>query len=401
MKNPSLEQLDSLRAILAETEKLYSPNACKNSQCIRERKSKYADEVVRTQFAIDVDKIIHSPFFNRGSDKTQVFSFFRNDDITRRASHVQLVSRIARTIGRALRLNTDLIEAIAVGHDIGHTPFGHKGEKYLNALYNGNTGRYFNHNVHSVRVLQEISYLNLSLQTVDGILCHCGEKVNEEYPCGKLTNFEDFHEVYERCYTEENAVKTLRPGTLEGCVVRISDMIAYMGKDRQDALRLKMKVGFGDSVIGKSNLDVIKNVVADVIANSMDKPYLSVSRDVFDAMVRIKDENNEKIYQSKEVNEQYDNTIRPMMEKLYRTFLDDLKKENKSSPVYTNHLNEMFGNHYFDERGKKKFSDDDIAVDFIASMTDDYFLEIFGYLFPDDELNKSVKYISYFDERFL
>ena len=124
MKNPSLEQLDSLRAILAETEKLYSPNACKNSQCIRERKSKYADEVVRTQFAIDVDKIIHSPFFNRGSDKTQVFSFFRNDDITRRASHVQLVSRIARTIGRALRLNTDLIEAIAVGHDIGHTPFG-------------------------------------------------------------------------------------------------------------------------------------------------------------------------------------------------------------------------------------------------------------------------------------
>ena len=356
---------------------------------------------MRTEFQRDRDRLIYCKSFRRLKNKTQVFFSPEGDHYITRLTHTLDVAQISRSIARALSLNEDLAEAIALGHDLGHTPFGHKGEKYLNALYNGNTGRYFNHNVHSVRVLQEISYLNLSLQTVDGILCHCGEKVNEEYPCGKLTNFEDFHEVYERCYTEENAVKTLRPGTLEGCVVRISDMIAYMGKDRQDALRLKMKVGFGDSVIGKSNLDVIKNVVADVIANSMDKPYLSVSRDVFDAMVRIKDENNEKIYQSKEVNEQYDNTIRPMMEKLYRTFLDDLKKENKSSPVYTNHLNEMFGNHYFDERGKKKFSDDDIAVDFIASMTDDYFLEIFGYLFPDDELNKSVKYISYFDERFL
>ena len=356
---------------------------------------------MRTQFAIDVDKIIHSPFYNRGSDKTQVFSFFRNDDITRRASHVQLVSRIARTIGRALRLNTDLIEAIAVGHDIGHTPFGHKGEHYLNALYNNNTGRYFNHNVHSVRVLQEISGLNLSLQTVDGILCHCGEKVNEKYECGKLTDFEEFNKVFEQCYTEKETVGKLRPGTLEGCVVRISDMIAYIGKDRQDALRLKMKVGFNDSVIGKTNIDIIKNVVADVIANSMDKPYLSISADVYAAMVQSQRENNEKIYQRKEVTEQYDAVVKPMMEKMYKTFLDDLKRDNKNSPVYKNHLNEIFGNHYFDEDGKKKFSDDDIVVDFIASMTDDYFLEIFAYLFPDDELNKSVSYVDYFDKRFL
>lgn len=401
MKNCSPEQLDSLRKALSETEKLYSPYACRNRQCIRERKSKYADEAVRTQFAIDVDKIIHSPFYNRGSDKTQVFSFFRNDDVTRRASHVQLVSRIARTIGRALRLNTDLIEAIAVGHDIGHTPFGHKGEYFLNALYNNNTGRYFNHNVHSVRVLQEISGLNLSLQTVDGILCHCGEKVNEKYECGKLTDFGEFNKVFGLCYTDGNAVGRLRPGTLEGCVVRISDMIAYIGKDRQDAQRLKMRVSFDDSVIGKTNIDVIRNVVADVIANSMDKPYLSVSADVYGAMVQCQKENNEKIYRRKEVTEQYDAVVKPMMEKLYKTFLGDLARQNTSSLVYKNHLNELFGNHYYDEHGGKRFSDDDIVVDFIASMTDDYFLEAFNYLFPDDELNKSVKYIDYFDKRFI
>lgn len=130
---------------------LLSPYACRNKLAIREYKSKlYDNEIIRSQFSIDVDKIIHSQFYNRGSDKTQVFSFYKNDDITRRASHVQLVSRIARRIGTALRLNLDLIEAIAIGHDIGHTPFGHKGEQYLSELYYADTGKYFNHNVHSV-----------------------------------------------------------------------------------------------------------------------------------------------------------------------------------------------------------------------------------------------------------
>ena len=111
------------------------------------------ESVWRTAYVRDVDKIMHSPFYNRYTDKTQVFSFFKNDDITRRALHVQLVSRIARTIGYALNLNLDLIEAIALGHDIGHTPFGHAGERYLSDAYHAETGRYFNHNVHSVRVL--------------------------------------------------------------------------------------------------------------------------------------------------------------------------------------------------------------------------------------------------------
>ena len=317
MKKYTEEQTRELCRITERTEELFSPYACKNSQYIRQRTSRYdKEEYVRSQYAVDADKIIHSPFFNRGSDKTQVFSFFKNDDITRRASHVQLVSRIARSIGKALRLNCDLIEAIAIGHDIGHTPFGHKGEHYLNELYNGNTGRFFNHNVHSVRVLQVISRSNLTLQTVDGILCHCGEKVNEEYLPAKLGTYEDFINTVEKCYTDESAVGKLHPATLEGCVVRLSDMIAYIGKDRQDAGRLKMRVDYGDTVIGKNNSEIINNVTTDVISNSMDKPYLSVSKDVFEALVSSQKENNAKIYQCEEVTAQYDTVVKQSMEKL-------------------------------------------------------------------------------------
>ena len=102
--------------------------------------------VWRTSFIRDIDKIINCPFYSRYSDKTQVFSLHKNDDITHRSLHVQFVSRTARTIGKALNLNLDLIEAIALGHDIGHTPFGHTGEKFLDEVYREKTGRRFFHN---------------------------------------------------------------------------------------------------------------------------------------------------------------------------------------------------------------------------------------------------------------
>ncbi|MDE6505453.1 MAG: HD domain-containing protein [Clostridia bacterium] len=398
------EQTRELRRITEQAEELYSPYACKNAQYVRERESRYDDEAVRSQFAVDADKIIHSPFFNRGSDKTQVFSFFKNDDITRRASHVQLVSRIARSIGRALRLNCDLIEAIAIGHDIGHTPFGHKGEKYLNELYNGNTGRYFNHNVHSVRVLQVISRSNLTLQTADGIICHCGEKVNEEYFPAVLGTYSDFKATFENCYTDETAVGRLHPATLEGCVVRLSDMIAYIGKDRQDAGRLKMRLNYSDTVIGKSNSEIISAVTSDVIANSMGKPYLSVSKDVFDALVSSQRENNLKIYQCEEVTSQYDKVVKPMMEKLYTRFLKELKAGDGNSLIYKNYLNDYIVGKNYETYYKTEgnvYREDDIVSDFIASMTDDYFLEAFAYLFPDDGLNSLVKRVDYFDKRFI
>ncbi|MDE7265601.1 MAG: HD domain-containing protein [Clostridia bacterium] len=397
MKHFTREQIEELNKITERTESLYSPYACKSAQAVR--KECYED-VTRPPFLVDVDKIIHCPFYNRGSDKTQVFSFYKNDDITRRSSHIQLVSRIARTIGRALRLNLDLIEAISIGHDIGHTPFGHRGEWYLSELYNKNTGRYFNHNVHGVRVLQKISNSKLTVQTLDGILCHCGEKVNGEYRPAPQKSFEEFEKILEECYVDQAAIGRLHPSTMEGCVVRLSDMVAYLGKDRQDALyRLKIRLELNDYGIGSSNREIIKNVVEDVVANSMDKPYLSLSADVYDALKKTKDENYEKIYKSEQATAQYEDGVKPMFERLYYRFLDELDKADKNSLIYLNYLNDgIVSKNYKELYGGQK-SDlilNDVVCDFMASMTDDYFLEAFKFLYPDDKLNERVKFVGYF-----
>jgi dGTPase len=366
------------------------------------------DEISVSNYAIDVDRIVHSAFFNRGSDKTQVFSFFRNDDVTRRASHAQLVSRIARNIGRALRLNLDLIEAISIGHDIGHTPFGHKGEEYLNKLLYENTGKHFNHNVHSVRVLKDITGTNLSLQTFDGILCHNGEKAFCEYRPVNLENFDEFDEIIKQCYATENFIKTLRPSTLEGCVVRISDIIAYLGKDRQDAARLGItnKGDYKGHVIGTTNKDIISNIICNVIKCSIGKDYISMDEEVYDDIEAMRTENGELIYQKEEVGNIYAETVEPMMIKLYHSFKDDFEKREVSSPLFKHYLNNYIVQGFYqpkDESGKLRFKKepDEIVTDYIASMTDDYFVDVFKYMFPDDSLNESVQYIEYFDERYM
>lgn len=196
--------------------------------------------VWRPTFVHDIDKILHCPYYNRYIDKTQVFSLYKNDDITRRSLHVQLVSRISRTIGSALHLNLDLIEAIALGHDIGHPPFAHTGETYLDELSRQYTGRHFYHNIHSVRVLDSIFPLNISLQTLNGIAAHNGELECEEYRPVPLSGFEEFDRILEGCGDNPEAVQKLMPCTLEGAVVRLSDIIAYLGKDRQDAARARI-----------------------------------------------------------------------------------------------------------------------------------------------------------------
>lgn len=407
MQKLSNQEINFLQKLTLDTEKNMSQYACKNSNARREYPSrKYDNEVLRTQFSVDTDKILHSALYNRGNDKTQVFSFYRNDDITRRSSHVQLVSRIARIIGRALRLNLDLIEAIAIGHDVGHTPFGHKGEEFLNSLYHERTGRYFNHNVHSVRVLQKITNCNLTLQTLDGILCHCGEKAFSQYLPASVQNFDQYNDIVEQCYTQDNFIKTLRPSTLEGCVVRISDMIAYLGKDRQDASKAKLKISFQTTPFGDANSDIITAIITDIVVNSLERPYISMSDDVFKSITKILQENNEKIYQRTDITQPYYNIIKPMMKLLYDRFLDELQSGCYDSLIYKHFLNNsVVGNYYRhpDHRYVQLeiHSPDDIVTDFIASMTDDYFLDAFRYLFTDHQLAQDIKYIEYFDPRYM
>ena len=350
----------------------------------------------RPAFVHDIDKIIHCPYYNRYSDKTQVFSLTRNDDITRRSLHVQLVSRIARTIGGALNLNLDLIEAIALGHDMGHTPFAHSGENYLDKLYFDHAGRHFNHSIHSVRVLDGIFPLNVSLQVLDGIACHNGEIELPVYEPAPDRDFAQFDAMIESCYLDRKQVKRLMPATLEGAVMRISDIIAYLGKDRQDAARMNLveEDTYSHTRIGSINAEIINNLVVNIIENSYGKPYIMLDDAHFEALKTAKAENYHHIYESAATRAKLDTTARPMMGEIYDQMLSDLIAGRKHSPIFRHHIDYVNRSHYPREIPYEKSEPNQIVVDYIASMTDDYFIDLHHYLFPESPYK--VEYTGYF-----
>ena len=368
---------------------------------IRRDMSRDKTTLLRPAYVRDAEKILHSPYYNRLSDKTQVFALFMNDDLTRRALHVQIVSRIARSIGAVLGLNTDLIEAIALGHDIGHTPFGHIGERCLNNLVNEHTGQFFDHNVHSVRVLDGIFRHNLSLQTLSGILSHNGEFEQQEYRPQALESFEDFDALMEKCRKHDIALKSLVPSTLEGCIVRISDMIAYVGKDRQDAERAADKDSIPDyeeSEIGSNNAEIINNLTVDLIENSYNKDHLLLSRETFEALRSIKRENYQLIYDNQQVNKTSEENIEKMFRRLYEKLRGDLVANDKRSYIFRHHIVfvDTLRKRYRGSRDYREEQPDQIVVDYLASMTDDYFVDLHAQLFPHET---SIEYVPYFKSR--
>ena len=354
--------------------------------------------VLRGAFVRDVDKILNCPYYNRYSDKTQVFSLYKNDDITHRSLHVQLVSRIARTIGNALNLNTDLIEAISLGHDVGHTPFGHTGEKFLDVLYAEKTGRRFAHNIHSIRVLDKIFPLNLTLQTLSGIAAHNGEMELEAYHPLPLSDFAQFDKDIELCYQNGEYVKKLVPSTLEGCVMRICDIIAYLGKDRHDAEtgNILRAEDFSDYGIGKINAEIVNNLMVNIIEHSYGKPYIKMDAAHFNALQKGKRENYAQIYGNESVKHA-DETLGLMMQELYARLLADLENGRKSSPIFTQHIDYLNASPYARKRTApyEETEKNQIVVDYIAGMTDDYFIELHRHLFPDSK--HKIRYIGYFD----
>ena len=369
-----------------------------NSMIIRrDSLKKDSGSIWRPPFVHDIDKILHCPYYNRYTDKTQVFSLIKNDDITRRSLHVQLVSRIARTIGGALNLNLDLIEAIALGHDIGHPPFAHTGEVYLNDLYFAHTGRRFMHNIHSVRVLEWQFPLNISLQTLSGIAFHDGELELEEYVPSELSGFEEFDEIIERCYTDVKFARTVLPSTLEGCVVRLADIIAYLGKDRQDAARAKVVTedAFTNDDIGSINAEIINNLVVNIIENSYGKPYIKLDTRHFKALKASKKENYALIYESEETRSRLDVTAKPMMKDIYERLLGDILVGDRSSPIFTHHIDNINKSYYKRNVPYENSEPNQIVVDFIAGMTDNYFIELHRHLFPESDYK--VEYKGYFD----
>lgn len=382
--NPGIES--AIRADMAAGAK--SPYAFRDENILRrENLPNDRATLTRPAFARDIEKILNVPAYNRYAGKTQVFSFVENDDICRRGLHVQLVSRIARNIGRLLGLNCELIEAIALGHDVGHTPFGHAGERFLSGCYHRRTGRYFNHNVHSVRVLDQLYRRNISLQTLNGVLCHNGEFAQQVLNIGEMNTFAELDALVEACNADEQTIATLRPATLEGCVVRVSDMIAYIGKDRQDAVDmgvLKSTAGFTSSVIGRSNAQIIHNLTVDIVNNSYGRDRIAMSADVFADLKIAKRQNYERIYIKEGMVDTDGNMVEEMFEELYERLLADLAAGNENSPVIKHHVDILVKKSRTINAEEYLSQDPNrIVVDYLASMTDSYFMELYAHLFPE------------------
>lgn len=370
--------IDKIRENMVKGEKNFSPYATKSSEAI---KINLEESDIRPAFFRDTDKIIHTDSYTRYANKTQVFSNIENDHISRRFIHVQLVSKIARTIGRALSLNEDLIEAISLSHDLGHVPFGHVGEKILNDISLKHGEGYFLHNVQSVRDLMVLENnglgLNISIQVLDGILCHNGEFVSSKY-LRKDKTIEDFFSDYNNCYKEASYDKKLVPMTLEGCVVRISDVIAYIGRDIDDACKLgiieKDSIPFDIiQVLGSTNKEIINTIVLDIINNSIDKNYIKMSDNVYLALEKLKSFNYNNIYNKANTKEQVEE-YKNMFSLVFDKCLNSLNKHSFNELIYVDFLNNM------EEKYINNNSNERIVIDYIAGMTDDYFIKVYKHL---------------------
>ena len=247
-----------------------------------------------------------------------------------------------------------------------------------------------------MRLLKTIAGTNLCLQTYSGILAHCGEKTFLEYRPKPCPTFAELDALVEQCYADQSNIRELRPSTLEGCVVRISDIVAYVGKDRQDAARIKLR-GVDDydesPIVGKLNHQIIYNVTHNIIKNSLGKDYLAMDEEVFEGIDALRRENYEKIYKSDLVVDHI-KVVQQMMARMYEQFVEDLEAGREDSVVYRHYLRSSMQR--YDYEWELSHRVDDIAVDFIASMTDDYFIDLYRKLYPDDPANGQVVYRDYF-----
>ena len=315
-------------------EKILSEYAMISSKSLGRQKFEQKCDI-RTDFQRDRDRIIHSKAFRRLKHKTQVFIAPEGDHYRTRLTHTLEVSQISRTIARALRLNEDLTEAIALGHDLGHTPFGHTGERVLNKL-NSNG---FKHNKQSLRVVNYLENrkknkgLNLTYEVRDGIINHTGEK---------------------------------NPSTVEGEVVKICDRIAYINHDIDDALRaeiLKKQELPKDCIemLGDSHGDRINTMIVDIISNSKEKNHIEMSEELNYHTNKLRDFMFENVYLNKKAKKE-EGKAQYIIEELYRYYINNFDK---------------IPNEFRNNQGTKE----DIVCDYIAGMTDRYAISTFNKLF--------------------
>ncbi len=333
--------LSNIRISIEEHEALNLSSFATLSTKSRGRRKKEKQCHVRTIFMQDRDRIIHSKYFRKLKHKTQVFLAPRNDLYRTRLTHTLEVTQIAKTIARALKVNEDLTEAIGLAHDLGHTPFGHSGEKVLNIL--STTG--FNHAKQSLRVVDKLEKkggLNLSFEVRNGIITHSkGQK--KMFPYNKKTD----------------------PSTIEGEIVRISDSIAYINHDIDDALRSGL-INISDfpssclKILGNSHSKRISSMVYDIIENSNNKPHLNMSRSILAETEKLRGFLYAKVYPLPEINGESKKAAK-ILKDLFNHFMENpelpaasLKKVEKK-----------------DEKMKI------IIIDFLASLTDIEAIELY------------------------
>ena len=286
---------------------------------------------MRTDFQRDRDRIIYSKAFRRLKNKTQVFISPEGDHYITRLTHTLNVAQIGRSIARELNLNEDLTEAIALGHDLGHTPFGHAGERCLNKL----TPNGFKHNEQSLRVVDKIEKLNLTYEVRDGILNHKTSCI---------------------------------PQTLEGQVVRIADKIAYLNHDIDDAIRAGI-LSEKDlpeeitKVLGDTLSHRIDNMISSIVRNSFNKPQVAMEDEFWKQTLNLKAFMNEKVYRNDHENEQEERAFL-LIEALYNYYKNHM---DKLPDVYKNLLEED--------------GIDRVVCDYISSMTDRYCTYVFEDIF--------------------
>ncbi len=353
----------------------FSQHATLSHQAYRLRQERTQD--IRSPFAIDRDRILYSGAYRRYQGKTQVIYFANlvDEEMSNRSLHTTYVSQISRTIGKLLGLNLELIEAIALGHDLGHTPFGHDGEEMLSQLCEEHNIGQFHHNIESLHIVDNISKsgegLNLTFQVRDGIISHDGEVHNQKLKPYRNKREEDI----QRFIADKKAGKNVEmsPATLEGCVVRISDTIAYIGQDIEDAIRFgfltrKELPEKSTRVLGDNNSDIIDTLVKSVVVNSYDNDFVCFDDETSEALYNLKKFNYERIYTSGQIKKAKD-VIQRGIRIMFRKYLNDLKSENKESKIYKHFLNHKH-NRYLNS-----FNNAEKVRDFVATMTDRYFNE--------------------------
>ena len=341
--------------------------------------------LIRSAYERDLGRIIFSQSFRRLRHKTQVFFNPSNDHICSRIEHVIYVNYISTIIGRALNLNIDLIQAIALGHDIGHTPYGHTGERVLNqCIKSVAPDEFFEHEVHSLRLLDVLEEhkpgeygLNLSFEVRDGIVSHCGETYDEF----SLTPYRD---KPEELVSKKGEKQRIRPATLEACVVRFADKIAYVGRDIEDAKRAGI-IGGNDIVsfeaskrLGTTNSEIINILVGDIVHNSLDSDEIKMSKENFEAMNEYLNANLEHIYMAPKIVT-YENMVKLQIEAIFEAFMEstnDIEKALHSDSEVISSFAKYYMNHpQPDCLPVRK------VVDYIAGMTDTYATSAFDSLY--------------------